>query len=133
MRHEPHTQIIATASGEKLVVLTKADYDRLIAAVFEAQEHIRDIAAFDAAVSQPTAKVIEVERDAALAIFIRARRKQYGLTQTELAAASGVGQGFVSDIESGRRRPSAEVLAKLAAALFFDPAALDETSPGAGR
>ncbi len=48
---------------------------------------------------------------------LRARRVARGMTQRELALASGVPQPNVSAYESGRRRPSAETLERLDAAL----------------
>ena len=40
--------------------------------------------------------------DTALPIFIKAARKNAGLTQTELAEKAGVGIHFVRDIEQGK-------------------------------
>ncbi len=48
---------------------------------------------------------------------IRRIRKERGLTQRGLAAASGVDQATISQIESGRHRPNLDTLDKLAEAL----------------
>lgn len=44
-------------------------------------------------------------------------RNKRGMTQTELADACGISQKSISAIEVGRRRPSLEVLIRLAKAL----------------
>lgn len=51
---------------------------------------------------------------------LRRARTDRGLTQGELAAASGVAQANISAIENGRRRPSAETLHRLFAACGYD-------------
>lgn len=48
---------------------------------------------------------------------VRYARRRSGLTQTELAERVGCGQPLISDIESGRRNATAEMLIKLAEAL----------------
>ena len=37
-----------------------------------------------------------------LAIFVKAKRKQFGLTQEELSRKSGVGLRFVRELEQGK-------------------------------
>jgi len=39
------------------------------------------------------------------------------MTQSELASATGLAQGYVSDLESGRRNPSGEALDRITQAL----------------
>lgn len=63
--------------------------------------------------------------DVALALIhsperVRTLRDYRGLTQSELAAATGVSVPYLSQLEGGKRRGSAKVLAKLAAALKVD-------------
>jgi len=48
---------------------------------------------------------------------IRSKRKALGLTLSEVAARAKTTQGAVSHIERGVRKPSAEMLARLASAL----------------
>jgi SOS-response transcriptional repressor LexA len=55
---------------------------------------------------------------------IRYYRQQMGLKQTELAHRASVNQGFLSEIERGRRRPSPSALKALAAALDVPTAVL---------
>ena len=51
---------------------------------------------------------------------LRIWREHRGLTQTELGAVSGVQQGYIAQIESGRKTGSIETLKKLSAALRID-------------
>lgn len=44
---------------------------------------------------------------------IKTKRLDAGLTQVQLADASGVPQGYLSQIERGKRRPSLDALRKL--------------------
>ena len=54
----------------------------------------------------------------------RARRREAGLTQAELARRAAVGLGTIRDLEQDRtRRPSAESVGRLARALGLDPGA----------
>ena len=48
---------------------------------------------------------------------VRAIRKYRGLTQTAVAERSGLGQGYIADIEAGRKTGSAASLKAIAAAL----------------
>lgn len=60
---------------------------------------------------------------------VRRRRKELRLTQMRLAAEAGINQGFLSEIERDRRRPSTQTLNALAIALDVPQAVL----LGAGR
>lgn len=48
---------------------------------------------------------------------LRALREWRKLSQSDLASAAGLGQGYLSDIESGRRKGPPETIKKIAAAL----------------
>ena len=56
-------------------------------------------------------------------------RQRMGLKQTELAQRAKVNQGFLSEIERGRRRPSPSALKALAVALDVPPAVLIGEGP----
>ncbi|HAG07680.1 MAG TPA: repressor LexA, partial [Peptococcaceae bacterium] len=60
---------------------------------------------------------------------IRKLRRAAGYTQAQLAAAAGLSQQYLSDIETGRHRPSLRALETIAAALKTPAAGLLET-PG---
>jgi transcriptional regulator with XRE-family HTH domain len=49
--------------------------------------------------------------------FIREQRSQVGMSLRKLAAAAGVSNPYLSQIERGLRRPSAEILNQIAKAL----------------
>ena len=51
---------------------------------------------------------------------IRVFRKYRGLTVTELAAAAGISQPHLSDIENGKKSGSVDVLKRIAVALKVD-------------
>jgi transcriptional regulator with XRE-family HTH domain len=51
---------------------------------------------------------------------VRSRREGLGLTQRSLAAKLGVAAGHLAFIESGRRKPSLKLVARLADILGFD-------------
>jgi transcriptional regulator with XRE-family HTH domain len=51
---------------------------------------------------------------------IRRHRRATGQSQNELAAAAGVASSYVSRFEGGRRRPSVDLLERIAAALEVD-------------
>lgn len=51
---------------------------------------------------------------------LRIWREHRGLTQTELGAVSGVQQGYIAQIESGRKTGGIETLKKLSGALRID-------------
>ncbi len=116
-------QTITTPSGEELVVLPRSDYDALVRAAEEAREDAADAAVFDARMAE-----LQAGRDARLAAevsasmlrgltLIKALRKWRRPKQREVAERSGIAQGFLSDIESGRRLGSRETLEKIAQAL----------------
>lgn len=116
-------QIITTPNGEELVVLPRTDYEALIEAAAEAEEDAADVAIYDARKADLEAghtSVLPPEVSAALLrgeTLLKALRKWRGKSQTELAAATGLGQGYLSDLEAGRRRGTQETLAKIATAL----------------
>ena len=115
------------ADGAELVVLTRAEYDTLIALAEEAEEDAADLALYDArkaelAVdanshlpSDVSAMLLKGDR------LIKALRKWKGMTQMDLAHRTGLAQGYLSDLESGRRAGSAETLRLIAEKLGIDP------------
>jgi DNA-binding XRE family transcriptional regulator len=114
-------QIIRTETGEELVVLTRRDYEALRArAGDEAAEDVmsaRIVAESDAALAKgadvalPDSVWAEIEGGANP---LRVLRRMRGMTQDELAAAAGLSQSYLSDIEAGRKRGTADTLKSLA-------------------
>ncbi len=119
-------QIIVTPNGEELVILPRAEYDALVEAAAEAEEEAADIAMYDARKAdlfEGRAFVLPLEVTAATLrgdTLLKALRKWRGKSQTDLANATGLGQGYLSDLEAGRRRGTEETLAKIAGALDID-------------
>ena len=116
-------QFIRTPSGDELVVLTRADYDALLEALTEAEEYAADVAIYDARKAELAGAgdaVLPAAVSAALlrgARLLEALRDWRGMTQTRLAEATGLAQGYLSDLERGRRQGTPETLARIAAAL----------------
>lgn len=111
------------AGEEELVVLTRAEYDALLDAAADVEEEAADVAIYDARkaalargedfVLPPEVSALVLKGDS----LLRAVRKWRDMTQTHLEFKTGIGQGYISDIEAGRRVGSAETLATLARAL----------------
>ena len=120
-------QFIRTESGDELVVLTRAEFDRLTAGLGEEAEE-----AADTALAAERLADLAQGRDMALPpevssrllrgdSLLRALRKWRGMTQLELSCRVGLGQGYLSDIETGRRSGTRETLASIASVLEVEP------------
>lgn len=118
-------QIIRAPNGDEMVVLPRAEYDALVALrdQFDDLEDAADIAMYDARKSGLAEdSVAYMPAEASLSILggdsrLRALRKWRGLSQTELAERSGIGQSYFSEIESGRKAGSDETLKAIAKVL----------------
>jgi len=117
-------QFIRTEAGEELVVITRADFDALLARAGDpAAEDVmtaRIVERTDQAlasgqdVALPESVWEEIEGGAnPLAVV----RKHRGLTQAKLSAAADVSQGFLSELEGGAKQPSLAVLTRLSRVL----------------
>jgi DNA-binding XRE family transcriptional regulator len=114
-------QIIKTPKGEEMVVLPKAEYDALLSQLDELEEDADDRVIYDGRKAELGA-VPPLPSDVSSAMLqgdrlLKALREWKGMTQSSLAKSSGVSQGFLSDIESGKRVASADTLARIANAL----------------
>lgn len=125
-------QIIHAESAGELVVLSRDEYDALLAAAgdldAEARAIHRIVDEAEAAIAAgdeylvPDWLAFETARgDTALRVV----RKHQDRTQREVARAAGITQGFLSDLERGANRPTPEMRDRLAAALGVDPRWLD--------
>ena len=119
-----NVQFIKTPEGSELAVLSRSDYEALVAAAREAEEDAADIAAYDAAKSADPIMRLALPAEITAAMLkgdslLRALRKTAGLTQAELASRAGIGQGYLSEIETvgSKKSPSTETLIALAKAL----------------
>jgi hypothetical protein len=114
-------QIIRTPSGEELVVLPRAEYEALLARVHH-DEDADDVAIYDARKADLAAGGVVLPPEVSAAILrgdsrLKAIRKWRDETQLHLELKTGIGQGYLSDLESGRRTGTPETIAKLAQAL----------------
>lgn len=109
---------IESESGEELVVLSRREYDALLARAGDEDAEDR-MTLLLAAEARGEAPLPEAVSTAILAgdSPLKAIRRWRGLTQVELATAAGLTQSFLSEIESGAKSGSAETLTRLAAAL----------------
>lgn len=115
-------QIIRTASGEELVVLPRAEYEALLTRGDQDAEDADDVAIYDARKAEMAAggEVLPPEVGAAILrgeSRLKAIRDWRDVTQLYLAHRTQIGQGYISDLESGRRKGTPETLAKLAEVL----------------
>ena len=112
-------QIIRTPGGEELVVLPRAVYEALVE---RADHDAEDAAIYDARKAELAAGGVVLPAEVSEAILrgesrLRAIRKWRDETQLHLEFKTGIGQGYLSDLESGRRTGTPETIAKLAKAL----------------
>lgn len=116
-------QIITTPKGEEFVLLPREDYERLVALAAEAEEDAADVAAYDAAMADlASGKESALPEDVSAMLLrgiglVGALRRWRDVKQVELAERTGLSQGHLSDLESGRRRGSHEALEAIATAL----------------
>ena len=115
-------QIIRTPGGEELVVLPRAEYEALLALADHEAEDEADAAIYDARKVGLAAGGVVLPPEVSAAILrgesrLKAIRNWRVETQLSLNVKTGIGQGYLSDLESGRRMGTPETLAKLAQAL----------------
>ncbi|WP_316205313.1 helix-turn-helix transcriptional regulator [Bradyrhizobium sp. SZCCHNS3004] len=121
-------QVIRSSSGEELIVLTRAEFDALIAAVADRLEDADDVAVFDDRMA-----ALQSGQDARLPAEVAASmlsgdsqlcalRRWKGLTQAELAERTSLTRGYISDLETGRKIGTDETFKAIATALEINPA-----------
>lgn len=113
---------IQTPGGEELVILSRSEYDALLAAKHDPEEawalgahdeaQARLLSGEDVAIPEQVWDALESGGNR-----LRILRDWRGLGQMELAVAAGVAQPYVSEVEAGKKTGSARTLAKLARAL----------------
>jgi DNA-binding XRE family transcriptional regulator len=115
-------QIIRTPGGEELVVLPRVEYEALLVRAGHDFEDADDVAIYDARKAELAAggDILPPEISAALLRGdnrLKAIRNWRDETQLHLSSKTGLGQGYLSDLESGRRTGTPDTIAKLAKAL----------------
>lgn len=119
-------QIIKAPNGEEMVVLTRAEYEVLVAAAEPYDEDEEDTAIFDACMAELNSgrnERLPAEVSAAMLrgdSLLKALRNWRDVTQMQLSFKTGLGQGYISDLEAGRRKGSKETLALISKALGIE-------------
>lgn len=115
-------QIIRTPGGEELVVLPRSEYDALLERADHVDQDADDVAVYDARKAELASGGVVLPSEVSAAMLwgesqLKAIRNWRDETQMHLAFKTGIGQGYLSDLESGRRMGTPETIAKLAQAL----------------
>lgn len=111
-------QFIHTITGERLVVLSERDYTKLL----EQAEDYHDIqsanearARIEAGEETFPSSVIEALLDGT--VPVRVFREYRSMRAGELAEKAGISQGYLSEIEAGKKPGSLSVLKQIAEVL----------------
>jgi DNA-binding XRE family transcriptional regulator len=106
-----------TPNGDDIVILSRLEYERLIAA----REDAADAETVRRWITRvESGEVVDTFTSAELDEFLASKtplafyRKRAGLTQGALAKRAGIAQGFLSEIESGRKTGDVQTLRKIA-------------------
>ena len=114
-----NAQIITSPSGERMVLVSEADYEELL----DAKETMEDIAAFTEFTRKLEAGEEElvpseiVDRLLSDENSIRVWREYRGLSSAALAEKAGIAAPYLSQIETGKREGTVETLKAIAGAL----------------
>ena len=114
-------QVITSPGGEEMVLVSKKEFDEAMAQIEEALEDAADEAIYDARKAE-LAEESKLPAAVSMSILggdspLRAIRKYRGLSQVSLAERASVAQGFLSDLESGRRKLTDATVESLSKAL----------------
>jgi DNA-binding XRE family transcriptional regulator len=116
--------------GAEMVLLTRAEFDAMVEALNEAEEDAADAEIYRVRKADLDAGfdvILPVEVSARCRkgeSLLRAVRNWRGMTQAEVAEKTGFTQGYLSDLESGKREGTAQTLRMIAKALEIDPVML---------
>lgn len=107
-----------TNKGE-VAILPRKEYEMLAAKAQEADEDFGTArlvarARREIATGMPLVPKQVVDRIASGESALRALREWRGKTQSYIAHKTNIGQGYISDLESGRRKGTAAALKKIA-------------------
>ena len=125
-------QTIITESGEELVVLSRREYDSLLASLGDDEAEDRVAARIITASQEAVARGDEIllPGDFVKHVLggenvIAAARTHLGFDLATVASASGLPPDELFRLESGTRAPTLEERSRIAAALGVDPRWLD--------
>ena len=104
------------------MVLPRAEYEALLDRLDHEAEDADHLALYDARKAELAAGGVVLPPEVSAAMLrgenrLKAIRNWRGETQTRLNFMTGIGQGYLSDLEIGRRTQTPETIAKLAQAL----------------
>jgi DNA-binding XRE family transcriptional regulator len=112
-------QIITTPNGERMIVLSEAEYERLVDRLEDAED-IVTIRRFEQKLAAGEEEMIPAEYvyrmldgENPVAVW----REYRGLTAKALAEAAGITQAYLSQIETGKRDGTVGTMKKIAEAL----------------
>ncbi|MGN6468638.1 MAG: helix-turn-helix domain-containing protein [Rhizobiaceae bacterium] len=112
-------QIILTPSGERMVVLEEAEYERLLDRLEDAED-AAIVREFEEKMTAGEEELIPAEYvyrmldgESPVAVW----REFRGLSAKALADAAGITQAYLSQIESGKRDGTVGTMKKIASAL----------------
>jgi DNA-binding XRE family transcriptional regulator len=111
-------QVLKTEDGGELVVMSRREFDALLARAGDedAEDRMTLLLAAEARAEAPLPAPVSAALLAGESL-VRALRKWRGMTQSQLATASGINQGYLSEVENGTKNAAPETLAKIATAL----------------
>ena len=121
---EPEIRFV-TPRGERMVILPEEMFDRLVEAAEDAEDDAI-VAAWNSGTPEETWPIDLLEKLMAGANPIRVYRRHRGLSQTALAAAAGLSNAYLSEIETGKQEGSLDARRRVAAALAVK---LDDLEP----
>ena len=117
-----------TPGGEELVVLSRAEYEALLSGTVQDAEDAADAALYaERKAALDAGRDVRLPREVSAFVLrgdslLRALRKWRDMTQMQLAFKTSLTQGYISDIEAGRKAGTPETLRELAKALDIDAA-----------
>lgn len=112
-------QMITTPTGDRLAVLPEAEYLKLLEAAEDAADRaaVADIRRKLATGEEELLPAAFVDRLIAGESPLRVWREYRGISASALAEKAGVGQSYISEIETGKKDGSLKTVKKLADAL----------------
>ena len=119
-------QLIKAPNGEEMVVLTRSEYEILVAAAQPYDEDAEDAAIFDQRMAEladgrdarlpPEVSAAMLKGDS----LLKALRNWRDVTQMQLSLKTALGQGYISDLAAGRRNGTKETMGLIAKELGVD-------------
>ncbi len=116
--------------GAEMVLLTRAEFDALMQRIEDAEENAELVAIYDERMARLKAGMsVVLPPEVSMRVLkgegiLKALRNWRGMTQAEVAEKTGFTQGYLSDLEAGKREGTAQTLRMIAKALDIDPVML---------